>query len=352
MTNFVPGLELSRRFFSEVVRPIFDTHFPDLRYAAARIGWGSDVLGFDTPMSMDHDWAPTVTIFLRDDDVAQAKAIRATFAKQLPDSFLDFPITKQSDSHDPRHHAVFLTTCRHFFEHHVGWYINQPLATSDWLTLSSQHLLEVTVGEVFHDDVGEIGRIRQQLAWYPDHIWCYLLAASWERIGQENHLMGRAGFVGDELGSSLIASRLVRDLMQLCFLMERRYAPYPKWFGSAFQQLACAGDLAPILWQVQRAETWQAREAALCDAYLVVANQHNALGITSPIEVKLSQFHERPFKLLDVEPYQSALLADLDSADLPTLEPQKIIGSIDHWSDSTSLRSNVDFRPKLKHLYS
>jgi hypothetical protein len=35
--------------------------------------------------------------------------------------------------------------------------------------------------------------------------------------------MGRAGYVGDELGAALIGSRLVRDMMRLCFLMERQY---------------------------------------------------------------------------------------------------------------------------------
>jgi hypothetical protein len=34
----------------------------------------------------------------------------------------------------------------------------------------------------------------------------------WNRIGQEEHLMGRADR-GDEIGSAIIAARLVRDLM-------------------------------------------------------------------------------------------------------------------------------------------
>jgi len=54
---FIPGLELSARFYREAVRPLLDARFPGLRHAAARLGRGSDVLGFDTEMSMDHDWA-------------------------------------------------------------------------------------------------------------------------------------------------------------------------------------------------------------------------------------------------------------------------------------------------------
>ncbi|MCP6756936.1 DUF4037 domain-containing protein, partial [Klebsiella pneumoniae] len=68
--------------------------------------------------------------------------------------------------------------------------------------------------------------------------------------------MQRAGYVGDELGSAIMGSRLVRDVMALCFLMERQYAPYPKWFGSAFKRLSCAGAISPLLWQAQSAAAW------------------------------------------------------------------------------------------------
>ncbi len=48
MPDFIPGLELSRLFYEEAVKPILDADFPDLRYDAALIGFGSEVLGFDT----------------------------------------------------------------------------------------------------------------------------------------------------------------------------------------------------------------------------------------------------------------------------------------------------------------
>ncbi|HEU0299458.1 MAG TPA: hypothetical protein VFR37_08395, partial [Longimicrobium sp.] len=64
MPEFIPGLELSRLFFVEAVRPLLDAAFPGLRYAAGLLGSGSDVLGFDTEMSRDHDWGPRVDLFL------------------------------------------------------------------------------------------------------------------------------------------------------------------------------------------------------------------------------------------------------------------------------------------------
>ena len=62
------------------------------------------------------------------------------------------------------------------------------------------------------------------------------------------------------MGAALIGARLVRDVMHLCFLMERQYAPYPKWFGTAFKQLSHAASLAPVLQQALSAGSWQERE--------------------------------------------------------------------------------------------
>ena len=68
---FTPGLALSERFFRTAVEPVLAVHVPDLRYAAARLGRGSDVMGFDTPQSRDHHWGPKVTIFLDEKDLAR-----------------------------------------------------------------------------------------------------------------------------------------------------------------------------------------------------------------------------------------------------------------------------------------
>ena len=65
---FVPGLRLAGEFYAEVVRPLLDQAFPGLRYAAALLGPGSEVLGFDSERSTDHDWGPRLLLFLDDED--------------------------------------------------------------------------------------------------------------------------------------------------------------------------------------------------------------------------------------------------------------------------------------------
>ena len=131
--------------------------------------------------------------------------------------------------------------------------------------MPQQPLLEVTAGGVFHDGLGELIPMREKLAWYPHDVWLYLLASQWMRIAQEEPFVGRCAEAGDELGSRIVAGRIVRDLMRLCFLIERRYAPYSKWLGTAFARLDCASELAtnPALGDGRR-EILAARDAPQC----------------------------------------------------------------------------------------
>ena len=73
------------------------------------------------------------------------------------------------------------------------------------------------------------------------------MACQWRRIDQEEPFVGRAAEVGDELGSQVLAARLVRDAIRMCFLQERLYAPYGKWLGSAFGRLDAAAALTEHL---------------------------------------------------------------------------------------------------------
>jgi hypothetical protein len=82
------GLELSRRFYFEAVRPILESDFPGLPHAAALIGWSSEVLGFDDETSQDHRWGPRLQLLLPDLDAAPA--IRQSLATRLPTEFEGF----------------------------------------------------------------------------------------------------------------------------------------------------------------------------------------------------------------------------------------------------------------------
>lgn len=363
MSIFLLGLELSRLFYEEAVRPILAAHFPQLEYSAALIGDGSEVLGFDTEMSSDHDWGPRLLLFLTEEDYEKEKtALFDTLARNLPRRFRGYSTQfGPPDPNDngtrlleettggPISHQVETITLRGFVQGHLGFDIQNALEPADWLTFPEQKLRTLVAGAVYHDGVG-LQTLRDRFAYYPHDVWLYLLASGWNRIGQEQHLMGRAGYVGDEIGSAIIGARLVRDLMRLCFLMERQYAPYPKWFGTAFARLNCAADLSPTLRRALTAETWQEREKHLCTAYEKVAALHNGLHLTEPLPTQVTSFFGRPFQVIFSD-FPGALCAQITDPEVKRIAEKGLLGSADQFSDSTDLLSDARWRKTLRNCY-
>lgn len=370
MKDFIPGLELASKFYEEAVRPILESDFSALPYSAALIGSGSEVLGFDNAMSADHHWGPRVMLFLRERDYErQAGALTEALRQKLPLKFRGYSTNYSApDPHDnnvqhlqevergPVNHRVEVYTLRGFFLNYLGFDLDRAIEPADWLSFPEQKLRTITAGAVFYDGLGhdELGlqAVRDRFRYYPPDVRLYLMASAWSRIGEEEHLMGRAGLVGDELGSALIASRLVRDLMRLCFLMEEQYAPYPKWFGTAFAQLAFAKTLSPSLRRAQFAETWAEREQGLIEAYQRVAEMHNALGITEPLPATVRDFFGRPFKVMALHGFADALRAQITDPAVRRIAERGLIGGIDMISDNTDILSDARWRPTLRGLFS
>ncbi|HLI81903.1 MAG TPA: DUF4037 domain-containing protein [Candidatus Binataceae bacterium] len=358
--NFIPGRQLNGLFFEEVVRPILDRRLPNLRYSAALLGPGSDVLGYDTARSTDHGWGPRLEIFLPEATYRTfAPLITAALREELPTAFRGYPTSYSGAEHAAEigepgniNHLVNVYTWSSFLFVQLGIELTSTLRALDWLLMSDQALLEVTNGAVYHDGLETLNRGRSQLAYYPDQVWFYLLASGWKRIAQEEPFVGRCGEAGDEMGSRIITARIVRDLMRLCFLLERRYAPYSKWLGTAFTSLRCAAELTPSLDGALRSNSWQERQGLLCVAYESAARLHNALGISPEFDPKVRYFHARPYLVLDAERFANAtaaLIADSELAEIR--DTVGLIGGVDQLADSVDLLGRTDLRRRLALLF-
>src|SRR5262249_23428302 len=131
MPDFIPGLRLSELFYHEAVRPLLDASFPGLAHSAALVGSGSEVQGFDTPMSTDHHWGPRVILFLSEADCAKYQSsIHDLLSQKLPYSFhgysTHFTLPDPDDNgtqlleavtSGPVNHRVDVLTIRDFFSH-------------------------------------------------------------------------------------------------------------------------------------------------------------------------------------------------------------------------------------------
>ena len=362
--RFMPGLELSRVFYEEAVAPILAERYPRLTYAAGRLDTGSEVLGFDTPRSMDHWWGPRLTLFLQSEDYSEAFAqeIREVLGNVLPLEIHGFPTHMEEvnratgtvflapATRRPINHMVFVTSVRSFCQSYLGVLpVEGGLSPAEWLVMPEQHLRTIVSGGVWYDGTGELTSLRELVRWYPADVWRYVLAAQWRRIEQEEAFPGRCAEVGDELGSRVVAARLVREVMHLAFLLEQHYMPYSKWLGTAFAQLACAAELAPHLEAALGAGDWPDRERSLCSAYEVGARMQNALHLAELVPDKVSPFYGRPFLVIHGDRFASALERSITDEAVKRLPNH--LGNTTQWVDSTDVLAYPSWSARLASLY-
>ncbi|MFB7799959.1 DUF4037 domain-containing protein [Isoptericola sp. NPDC056134] len=293
------GIDLSRAYHDDVVRPLLLGWRPGLPYAAGRLGSGSDVLGLDDATSRDHDWGLRLTLLVDERDVA---AVDAHLEAALPAEHAGLPVRFATTWDPVVRHRVEVATPRGFARSRLGIDPTTDLDAAGWLALTGQSVLEVTAGAVFHDGPGELAAVRDRLAWYPHDVWLHVLAAEWARVGQELPFVGRTGVRGDDAGSRVLAARLAGSLLRLGLLLERRWPPYPKWLGTAFAGTPAATTAGPRLDRALAAETWQERDAALGAACDALHERQRELGLPSLDGPATEPFFDRPSRGLGALP--------------------------------------------------
>ena len=318
--RFSPGLDLSRRFFEQAVEPLIADIAPGLQYAAALIGDGSEVLGFDDAISSDHDWGPRVLLFVSPGDFRDsAAAILAALDARLPERFdgwrVRFEDTDRFIGVDPD--AGLGGSAAHGVEIHVlgGWlrrelgadFAARDPSAAEWAAMDEQKVLAVTAGAVFLDDLGELGALRGRLHFFPLPIRLEKLARLWSEVAAEAPFVGRAGDAGDDLGSRLIAARLAEKAVRIGLLIDGRYAPYSKWLGSAFARTPSGAAIGPHVDAALAASEWRNREAALAEAFAAAARHHRESGLPGAVEPRIANYFSRPYRVINADEIAAAL---------------------------------------------
>lgn len=363
--TFVKGLELNKGFFFEEVKPILDQEFPDLKYSAGLIGFGSDVLGYDTAVSMDHCWGPRCVIMLSDNILDEKEdfktyyelrdKIKQTLFAKLPLRYQNFSVKctipdekdgvfRMAESENEAYSTqIRISTPGLELAWSCGLDLAKELTSKIWLTLSEQGLLEFTAGEIYYDDLG-VKDLRKKLKFYPKEVKLLKLAALWDHVGNEEAFVGRRLDVGDKIGAKLIADRIVQSLMKICFYLEERYPPYSKWFMTGFQELNCAKELLPQIEGTVLSQNTDGLDLKVANlAKKIVDLQNEKLDLK--LRVAVRDFYGRPYSCImagDLVDELKKLLKDqeLKKIDLTKVAVEQQMNGLD-FTESLDILENV-----------
>jgi len=360
MPDSVKGLELCEQFFHEIAKPILDRFFPSLAYSAGLLGYGSDVLGYDDVTSTDHMWGPRIYLFLTHEDIHLRPQIEAVFARNLPYTLRGYSVNfcAPDMSDGGVRVAEFIDSgevSSLIFIHTIDEYLDEYLGTSslhaidgfDWLALSEHKLLGLTAGRLFVDALGMAGRL-EAIRFYPDDVALYLIASQWSLIGEEQAFVKRCGQDGDDTGSRIICARIAERLMRLCFLYCRQYAPYSKWFGTAFGKLPIGDEIKQEINLALSANDLAQREHHLVAAQVLVAHLHNASSVTAPVEVRIQPYFGRDIQVIFADRIADAIAENLKST---PFEDAPTIGSLSQVGNFTAITDNPKYRKSIRRLY-
>jgi Domain of unknown function (DUF4037) len=343
------GTELARRFHAEAVAPVLARESPRLRYAAGRLGSGSDVLGLDDATSRDHDWGCRLTVLVDSADAAAVPQVREQLERSLPDTWRGYPVRFATTWDDAVSHRVEVAAVGDFARDRLGLDPLGGLSTVDWLLVTGQGVLEVTAGPVFTDQTSELTRLREILRWYPDDVDRYVLAAGWLQVSYRLPMHGRAADRGDDAGSRVIAGAIAASLMRLALLAHRRWAPYEKWLGTAVLGLPEGPALAGWLSQTVTAARWPDREAAMATAAGLIAAAQRDRGVPADQEAPvLRQYWDRPYRHVDPEVFRGLreAISDPGLARLPAE-----LGAAEQWVSDVETLHRPGRRAALAAAY-
>ena len=272
------GLEEARKFYEEAGAEMISRNFGDFenRIAVGLVGHGSECFGFDDQTSRDHDFETGFCLWLTKDDEEKIgfRLMRAydKLVKSVNGERADRVVENGFQ-------GVFVTG--DFYRRYTGC-DGAPKTWQDWLYTNSAYFAEATNGEVFHDDLGEFTKIRNEiLHGMPEDVRikkigsCSLKAA---QSGQYNY--ARCLAHGEEGAAMLALCEFVTNAIELAFLLNRKHCPYYKWALRSMDGLDKFAELKQPLEYLLTADNDKAgqsvKKAIVEDISLALANEINA----------------------------------------------------------------------------
>lgn len=235
--------------------------FPEVagQIAAGLVGYGSECLGFDDEISMDHDYGPSFCIWLPREIYGQYGEKMQEAYDALPKEFMGFSGRVEEEQGKGR---VGILCLEDFYLEILGR-DSAPEAAQEWFAIPEPALSAAVSGQVFEDSLGRFTEIREALmAYYPEEVWRKKLAESLAKAaqaGQYNY--ARAMKRGERIAAEISLTEFVKEAMRIVYLLNKKYAPFYKWMHRGMKELPiCSevGDMLSLIYQVpDPAEAWE-----------------------------------------------------------------------------------------------
>ncbi len=245
----VKGLDICRKYYETFVRPMIEEKFPEYasRIAAGLVGEGSDAFGFDDELSRDHDWGPSVVLWISaETDAEIGDKLRSAY-EELPEDMDGIKRAPYVRGKSRRGVQVI----PEFFERLTGASAYEDI---DWRNTESTKLAAAVNGEVWRDDEGTVTAYREKLSkGYPEEILFLNLAqycALFSREGQYNCIRVRER--GDDMTSRMFAYDAIRDAMKLKYLSENKFFPHDKWLRKGLKCLEDGENFEALLLKAEK----------------------------------------------------------------------------------------------------
>ena len=202
-------------------------------------------------------------------------------------------------SEGPVSPLIFLYTVHEYLDGYLGRHDPENFTAVDWLAFSEHRLLALTAGKLFIDGL-HLQDIRDQLRFYPNDVRLYLIASNWSLLAEEQAFVKRCAAVGDETGSALVCGRIAE------------------------------------------------RETNLVQAQKSMADWHNTLGLTEPVDVKIQSYFGRDILVIYADRIAQAAQEALAGT---SLAHAPLIGSVSEIANFTVLFDYPKYQKNIKALY-
>ncbi len=235
------GLELARRFYTDVALPVFKDKAPQSLSSMAfgLAGPGSECYGFDDEISRDHDWGPRVCIWIPEKLYQEQGERLQRIYDELDEVFLGYGPVRRLDTRVRRDGII---STERFYRTYLGT-DSPPITIRDWLLLPEEALSLCTNGEVFIDPLGGFtGMRRALLSYFPRDLWLKKIASRCRAIGEHGQYnLWRALKRGDRIAFQYHKACFAGEAAALVFLLQRTYRPFAKWIFHGLRNLGRLG---------------------------------------------------------------------------------------------------------------